>query len=27
MEFGELSYWLAAVNEYHRSVSEAAGGG
>jgi hypothetical protein len=27
MDFGELSYWLEAVIEYHRATAEAAGGG
>jgi len=27
MDFGELSYWLQAVNEYNRKASEVAGGG
>jgi len=27
MEFGELSYWLAAVSEYNQKASEPAGGG
>jgi len=27
MEFGELNYWLQAVNEYNRKASEIAGGG
>ena len=27
MDFGELKYWLEAVNEYNRSAAETAGGG
>jgi hypothetical protein len=27
MDFGELMYWLEAVNEYNRSAAETAGGG
>jgi hypothetical protein len=27
MDFLELSYWLAAVNEYNRAAIDAAGGG
>jgi len=27
MDFGELRYWLKAVNEYHRLAVETAGGG
>jgi len=27
MEFGELTYWLEAVNEYLRSAAESVGGG
>jgi len=27
MDFPELSYWLAAINEYNRAAIDAAGGG